>query len=138
MSKVYILTETYESKDAIREFQILGTYIDPLKAREVMDDLISSDDYGLIKKNGIKYNNEKFFSTDFCDGFIEYEIHENNVIEDKSKIIHSCTKNDITKVVKYIEGWGWTITTADEMTRVSHIDFCPFCGEELKRKQYDK
>lgn len=46
---------------------------------------------------------------------------------------HGCERNNETNLIRYIEQWEcWTFTTADGMTRASHLKYCPFCGEKLE------
>lgn len=71
---VYVLTETFEGTDNIREFQIINVYKNEDEAIKSMEALIESDIYGIIKKNCI-YSYEKYnFSTNYVDGFLEYSI----------------------------------------------------------------
>lgn len=78
---IYILTETLEGADGLREFQILQTSYKIKKLRKLMKIKIETDEYGYIEYNGIRLSNENCFITNWTDdGFIQYTITKNSII----------------------------------------------------------
>ena len=79
-NKIYVLCEEFEGTDGIRCFTIIGVSQNGEKLKKFMNSKIASDDYGIIKKNGIKTYRETYFETYYEDGFIEYYITEEELI----------------------------------------------------------
>lgn len=79
--KVHALCEEYEDGDGIREFKILALSHDEDALRNLMQAKIREDEYGLIAKNGVDEDlRDNHFMTNFCNGFVEYYIVEEEVL----------------------------------------------------------
>lgn len=74
MENVFVLVETLEDSDAIREFDVVGVYDSIYKARMEMRGLVEEDPHDMIQRKGIFKNEDNYFSTNFNDGFLEYYI----------------------------------------------------------------
>ena len=77
---VFCLCEEFEGTDGIREFQILAVSAHKAALRQMMEDKINADEYGMIKNNGIAVLDEDHFLTEFDCGFVEYYISERKVL----------------------------------------------------------
>lgn len=77
---IFLLIETLEKEDNLRNFEILATSFDINKLREILKNEIQDDKYDFIKKNGISHQNEDYFETNYNEGFVEYSIIENKII----------------------------------------------------------
>ena len=78
--KIYILIETWEDDDIIREFNVVATSFDVGKLQKIMKDLIEKDVYGFIEKNGVSNDSSYNFTTNYEDGFMEYDIISDDII----------------------------------------------------------
>ena len=78
--KVYLLCEEHEGEDAIREFMIHTISHDEDALKTLLRAKAERDDYGLIAKNGIDDNTDTHFKTNFENGFVEYYILEQGVL----------------------------------------------------------
>lgn len=80
--KVHVLCEEYEGDDGIRCFTILGLSHDEDELRNLMHAKIAEDEYGFIAENGVDESElrDNHFITNFNDGFVEYYIVEEEVL----------------------------------------------------------
>lgn len=80
--KVYIVLEIYEDSSCIRETNILGVYSDKHNAIELIQDCINKDECLMIEKNefgeiiNAEINDNDWFKTEYCNGFVEWKIEE--------------------------------------------------------------
>lgn len=80
--KVYIVLEIYEDSSCIRETNILGVYSDKYNAINLIQDCINKDEYNMINKNEFNevvnayVEDEDWFKTEYCNGFVEWKIEE--------------------------------------------------------------
>lgn len=76
MSKVYLVIQTYEDKNAIREFDIRYITSEYIKAQTVFNKLRISDTYGFFTTNGVEFESKDLIISNYDNGFEQLEIKE--------------------------------------------------------------
>lgn len=76
METKYILTETIEGTDGIRDFNILMLSADYQKVLAEKNKLVEADEYGYFKKNDFLYDTDIHTESNFDNGFVSYLITE--------------------------------------------------------------
>lgn len=97
--KMYILCEEYEDDDGIRSFTIKGLSPDEDFLKEEMQRLIREDPYEAISEKGVDQDELRptHFITNVSDGYLEYYILEEPVIE-RSKNRSLASSNEKPKL----------------------------------------
>lgn len=73
---IFIVTETWEGKDAIREFTNHSVTKDLKKSENLIESLYEEDQYGYFKNNGTSEKNNRCICSNFNESFVEYSIYE--------------------------------------------------------------
>lgn len=76
MDKIYVLSNTYETCDNIRETDLLHASFDREYLRRKLREYVEKDDLGLFAKNGFDVDEADWVRTEWSDydGFDEYVI----------------------------------------------------------------
>lgn len=77
--QIYIVTETYEGDNGIREFDILLATFKKSKALALLQSKKEEDEYGFFEKNGFEEDSESEISSNYNEGFVSYAIQEKKV-----------------------------------------------------------
>ena len=107
---VFCLCETREEGDAIREFEILAISPDKDALKQLMKAKIAADEYGFSKENGVHYETEEYYSTNYEAevGFVEYAITEMPVLS-REEIERMAPAKDVTKHISEIKEGDWVL-----------------------------
>ena len=78
---VSMLCQEYEDSDDIRQFNILAVSEETSSLQKLMRAKIEQDDNGMIANNGIAEESDTYFKTNYENGFVEYYILEQEVLD---------------------------------------------------------
>jgi len=103
---IYLLCEEYEDSDAIRSFTVHNVSYDKKALEANLSKMVNEDVYGMIKANGIADHDADHFSTNFKNGFVEYYILKQPVLDINLEEKIKTTTQSLDSLLKNIQTTG--------------------------------
>ncbi|MGN0261934.1 MAG: hypothetical protein ACI4B9_03695 [Eggerthellaceae bacterium] len=117
---LYVLTETMEDEDAIRDFRIIGISENRDLLQHELQQLVQNDEYGFFQRNGFEEQEENSATSvyEYGGGFVSYDISEVPYFAEQD-LEQSLSQGRAPFITEYLSGVEWQIAYQGENNPVA-------------------
>lgn len=117
---LYVLTETMEDSDAIRDFRIIGISEDRNLLQQELQQLVQNDEYGFFQRNGFERQEENSSTSvyEHGGGFVSYRVSEVPYFTEQD-LEQSISQGRTPFKTEFLSGVEWQISYQGENNPVA-------------------